>query len=132
MEENSPGPGVATRDQAGMFQIILNRPPNNSLSLDVVEQLNTIFASILYRNDLKVVVLSASGNTFCSGFAAEDFVKDRSFQLIESYGKLYQHLETLSLPVVSIVQGPAVGAGFELVLYSDFAIAGGNSEIRIS
>lgn len=123
MEENSPGPGVATRDQAGMFQIILNRPPHNSLSLDVVEQLNTIFASILYRNDLKVVVLSASGTTFCSGFAAEDFVKDRSFQLIESYGKLYGHLQTLSLPVVSIVQGPAVGAGLELVLYSDFAIA---------
>jgi enoyl-CoA hydratase/carnithine racemase len=127
MDENASGisssRNISCREQAGMFQIILNRPPHNSLSLEMVEEINTAVSSILYRNDLKVVVFSAAGKTFCSGFAAEDFVADRSFQLMESYGKMFRQLETLSLPVLSIVQGPAVGAGFELILYSDFAIA---------
>ena len=127
MDENSSaapaGRSVAWREQAGMFQIILNRPPHNSLSLEMVEDMNTALAGVLYRNDLKVVVFSSTGGAFCSGFAAEDFVQDRSFQLMESYGKLYRQLETLSLPVVCILQGSAIGAGFELVLYSDFAVA---------
>jgi cyclohexa-1,5-dienecarbonyl-CoA hydratase len=129
MEENATAPGIATRDQAGMFQVIFNRQPHNNLSLDVVEEINAAIASVLYRRDLKVVVFSAAGKTFCSGFAAEDFVNDRSFQLIEAYGKLYRQLETLSLPVVSIIQGPAVGAGMELVLYSDFAIAAESAKL---
>src|SRR5262245_4026832 len=127
MDENStaasPKGNISCREQAGMFQIIFNRPPHNSLSLEMVEEINAALASIAYRSGLKVIVFSATGSTFCSGFAAEDFLNDRSFQLIESYGKLYRQLQTLSLPLFCIIQGAAVGAGLELVLYSDFAIA---------
>ena len=62
MDENSspasPKGNISCREQAGMFQIILNRPPHNSLSLEMVEEINAALASIAYRNDLKVIVLS--------------------------------------------------------------------------
>jgi cyclohexa-1,5-dienecarbonyl-CoA hydratase len=127
---------VVCKEQQGMFQMHLNRPPMNAFNFEMVEEMNQAIAGILYRTDLKLVVISAGGKNFCGGFAPEDFSDYRSYQLIESFDRLFQHLQALNIPVLSVVQGMALGAGFELVIFSDLAIASESSkfgfpEIRI-
>lgn len=127
---------VVCKEQQGMFQMHLNRPPMNVFNFEMVEEMNQAISGILYRTDLKLVVFSASGKNFCGGFSPEDFSDYRSYQLIESFDRLFQHLQMLNIPVLSVVQGMALGAGFELVIFSDLAIAAESSkfgfpEIRI-
>jgi enoyl-CoA hydratase/carnithine racemase len=43
--------------------------------------------------------------------------------LIEAFGRLFEQLQSTNIPIISVVQGMALGAGFELVLFSDLAIA---------
>ena len=127
MEESVGAPNtpkhIVCKEKEGLFQIILNRPPINAFNVEMVEEINTALASLLYRRDIKVVIFLASGKNFCGGFSPEDFSEDRAYQLIESFGRMFQQLSMLNIPVLSVVQGMALGAGFELVIFSDLAIA---------
>ena len=114
---------ITCKDKDGMFQIFLNRPPLNAFNADMVEEINRALAELLYRTDLKVVVFLTTGKNFCGGIDAEDFSDDRSYQLIEAMGRMFEQMQTLNVPVLSLVPGLAMGAGFELVMFSDLAIA---------
>jgi cyclohexa-1,5-dienecarbonyl-CoA hydratase len=114
---------IVCKEKEGMFQIILNRPPINAFNVQMVEEINSAVAGLMYRKDIKIVVFLASGKNFCGGFSPEDFSEDRAFQLIESFGRMFQQLAMLNTPILSVVQGMALGAGFELVIFSDLAIA---------
>ena len=114
---------IAIKDKDGMFQIFLNRPPMNSFNAEMVEEINEALGSLLYRTDLKVVVFLTTGKNFCGGISPEDFSDDKSYQLIEAMGRMFEQLQTLNVPVLSLVTGMAMGAGFELVMFSDLAIA---------
>lgn len=114
---------IAFKEKEGMFQIFLNRPPMNAFNADMVEEINRALGDLLYRTDLKVVVFLTTGKNFCGGIAPEDLTNDRSYQLIEAMGRMFEQLQTLNVPVLSLVSGMAMGAGFELVMFSDLAIA---------
>ncbi len=114
---------IACKEKDGMFQIFLNRPPMNSFNAEMVEEINRALGGLLYRNDLKVVVFVTTGKHFCGGVAPEDFTEDRSYQLIEAMGRMFEQMQTMNIPVLSLVPGMAMGPGFELVLFSDLAIA---------
>src|SRR4026208_1667263 len=104
---------IACKEKEGMFQIFLNRPPMNSFNAEMVEEINRALGDLLYRTDLKVVVFLTAGKNFCGGIAAEDFTDDRSYQLIEAMGRMFEQLQTLNVPILSLVPGNALGAGFE-------------------
>jgi cyclohexa-1,5-dienecarbonyl-CoA hydratase len=114
---------IATKDKDGMFQIFLNRPPINAFNADMVEEINRVLGNLLYRTDLKVIVFLTTAKNFCGGVAPEDFADDRSYQLIEAMGRMFEQMQTINIPVLSLVPGMALGAGFELVMFSDLAIA---------
>ena len=122
---------ISTKDKDGMFQIFLNRPPVNSFNADMVEEINRTLGSLLYRTDLKVVVFLTQGKNFSGGIAPEDFTDDRSYQLIEAMGRMFEQLQTINVPVLSLVPGMALGAGFELVMFSDLAIATESSKFGL-
>ena len=127
----NPPKHIVCKEKEGMFQIYLNRPPMNAFNVEMVEEINRVIATLLYRADLKVVVFLAAGKNFCGGISPEDIVDDRSYQLIESLGRMYEQLQNLNIPVLSVVQGMALGAGFELVVFSDLAIAAESSKFGL-
>lgn len=122
---------IVTKEKDGMFQIFLNRPPMNSFNAEMVEEVYRALSQLQYRNDLKVVIFSAAGKAFCGGISPEDLSEDRAFQLIEALGRMYTQLQMLNIPVLSLVQGMALGAGFELVMFSDLAIATESSKFGL-
>src|SRR5262245_27297193 len=120
---------IVAKEKDGTFQIFLKRQYFN---LEMIEEINAAVASLMYRTDLKVIVFLThpSVENFCQGFSPEDFTEGRSYQLIEAFGRLFEQLQATAIPILSVVKGKAFGAGFELVTFSDLAVAAESSVFR--
>lgn len=114
---------ILCKEKEGMYQIILNRPPINAFNVEMVEEICRAVGDLQYRTDLKVLVFSGAGKAFSGGFAPEDLTEDRTYQLVEGFGRLFQTLQSVNIPTLALVQGMALSAGAELVMFMDLAIA---------
>ncbi len=124
---------IVCKEKDGMFQITLSRP---YLNLEMVEELNSVIANLMYRTDVKLITFLPLGENFCSGFSPDDFTQGRAYQLIEAFGRLFEQFQALAIPIFSVVKGKVLGGGFELVVFSDLAIAAestrfGFTEVRM-
>jgi len=55
-------------DDNGVATITLNRPERkNPLTFDSYVELRDTFRSLIYSDDVKVVVITGAGENFCSG-----------------------------------------------------------------
>lgn len=75
---------------------------------------------------LKCVVIEASGSTFCAGFDLAEFaVENPNFQerLWASSDHFHHTLLRFPLPTIAVINGPALGGGFDLALMCDIRIA---------
>src|SRR5581483_1879570 len=72
----------------------------------------------------RVLVLTGSGRAFCAGAdLGGSMGSDAGTALDEFYNPLVERLLALPMPVITAVNGPAVGAGCSLALTGDFVIA---------
>lgn len=119
-------------------RITLNRPESrNAMSDQMMHELLDYFNSIRENWAIRVVVIGATGNTFCSGGDIKDLQADSSLNLDEKIAKmavLDQMLEAINTaPQVTIarIQGAALGGGFGLVCVTDIAIAGDSARFAL-
>jgi cyclohexa-1,5-dienecarbonyl-CoA hydratase len=109
-------------------RITLNQPPYNVLSIPLMQEMAEAIESLNGRGDIKCIVLdSASPTTFSAGIALEDSKPDRVFQTLEAFNRVFQAIAEISKPVIVVVNGPAIGAGSELVAFGDMVIATPNA-----
>jgi cyclohexa-1,5-dienecarbonyl-CoA hydratase len=107
----------------GIARITLNRPPANVLSIDVMQDINTALESLEYQKDVKLVVIRAAGKYFSAGFDLNDHFGDRAYIMLESFRKVFENLAKLDKPTLSVVAGPALGAGSLLAAGADICLA---------
>jgi cyclohexa-1,5-dienecarbonyl-CoA hydratase len=110
--------------RGGIARIVLNRPPANVLSVDVMADLNNALESLEYERAVKLVVLSASGKYFSAGFDLNDHLGDRAYLMLEGYRRIFENLAKLDKPTLAVVAGPALGAGSLLAAGCDLVLAG--------
>jgi methylglutaconyl-CoA hydratase len=113
------------RDRVGF--ITLNRPEKrNALNEELIHALGSVFDKAASDSSVKVIVLKANGEAFCSGadlgylqqlqsFSFDDNLAD-STRLKELFLKIY----TLNKVVVAQVEGPAIAGGCGLATVCDF------------
>lgn len=103
-----------------------NPARRNALAMDLRRALLAAFERIEADSDLRAVVLTGAGGTFCAGgdiadMTATDLTAGRDrFRLTHSLVKLMAHG---SKPVVAAVEGFAVGAGLSLAVLCDTVVA---------
>jgi len=120
----------------GIAKIILNRPPLNILSVEMMNEINKVLSDLQFESEVKLIQLRASGEIFSAGISIEEHSGDMAFNVIDQFHKMFKLIHTLPVPVLAVVQGPALGGATELVAACDIAIASekakfGQPEIKV-
>jgi enoyl-CoA hydratase len=111
----------------GVATLTLNRPESrNALNLDMCDQLVSIAREIQENEEIKLVLVRASGPVFCAGADLKERQGMSEAQVRERRMKgfaAYAALEALPMPAIAVVEGPAVGSGCEIAGACDFIVA---------
>ena len=120
--------------------ITLNRPERkNPLTLQSYAELRDTFRALRYSKDIKVVVLTGSGNNFCSGGDVHEIIgplvhmkqQDDMVGLLSftrMTGDLVKEMRTCPQIIISAVDGVCAGAGAILAMASDLRMGTPNSK----
>lgn len=117
---------VRTRIDDGVVLVTLARPPVNSLSVQLYDEIRDTFNEISQNEDIRAVVLTGEGKVFCGGNDLNVFV-DLNFSDAEKFLATvricFNALYDCAVPVIAAINGAAVGGGLVLASLSDIRIA---------
>ena len=109
-------------------RITLNHPPHNVLNVPMMTEMAQSIESLNGRGDTKAILLQSSQRAFSAGISLEDSKADRVFQTLEAFNRVFTAIREISKPFIIVVNGPAIGAGSELVAFGDMVIATPNAK----
>ncbi|GEP61185.1 enoyl-CoA hydratase family protein [Reyranella soli] len=111
--------------------IQLDRPERkNPLTFDSYAELRDTFRELRYAEDVDVVVFLPNGGNFCSGGDVRDIIgplvameMKELLNFTRMTGDLVKAMLACGKPIITAVDGVAVGAGAIIVMASDIRIA---------
>jgi enoyl-CoA hydratase/carnithine racemase len=140
-------------EENGIGILTFNRPEKaNAISFQMVEDLHTLFDSLMTNLDCRVLIMRAEGKVFNAGQDLGDGTVLKSKKKPDHLKKYYYldipevvksfmyyqwriaeiivKMRKISQPIITIVQGAAMGAGFSLVMAADIRIVGKNAKFN--
>ncbi|WP_192815056.1 MULTISPECIES: enoyl-CoA hydratase-related protein [unclassified Rhodococcus (in: high G+C Gram-positive bacteria)] len=118
---------VAVEHSGGVATVTLRRPNSrNVLSAALVHAIGDTYDKLESDPRVRAVVLTGEGSAFCAGAELSTLEASASGDF-DSVKEIYEgFLRVLHSPLVTIgaINGPAVGAGFNLALACDVRLAG--------
>lgn len=124
------GETVLLDKRDGVATVTLNRAEKlNSLNEELISEFFRVFGEIRNDSSVRSVVLTGAGRAFCAGgdlslpvFDAQGFPPTMRdfFQKVQGIPLV---LRTLRKPIISAVNGPAMGAGCAIAIAADIIIA---------
>lgn len=113
--------------------ITLNRPDKlNALNTALTQAIHDAFLAADQDAEVRAIVLAGHGRAFCSGADLSEFdtLTPANQDLVEKRADLtcrtQAMMQSLSKPVVSAVQGAAIGGGAGLAIGCDMMVAASN------
>jgi enoyl-CoA hydratase/carnithine racemase len=115
-------------DVEGRLAVItLNRPEKrNALSLELLQELNSLLTDVGQNKDLRVVIIRGEGKVFSSGHDISQLVDNQMKYykgVLETCNDVMVKIQRLPQPVIAQVHGVATAAGCQLVAACDLAVA---------
>lgn len=116
---------VQLRIENRVARIVLNNPPLNMLTL---EMLNSISKAIneANRTEALCAILFEPGprcRAFSAGLSMEDQRPEVAYQMLEAFHGIFRNLDFYCRPTVAVVPDAALGAGCELAAFCDIVVA---------
>jgi len=127
---------VIVNTHGKVLEIILNRPPANTITREISINIYEALQKLQTSNDLQCAVISGAGEKiFCAGWDLKELAKMESNEeaLADSldcpggFAGITEHWN-LKKPVICAVNGIAVGGGFEIALAADIILCVKESE----
>ena len=119
-------------------RITLDRPPLNVLNIATMQEIVSALEQCALQRDLVAVVFDAGNDcrAFSAGVAVKEHAEGTVYQMLETFHGIFRILDQLSRPTISVVDGPALGGGCELLCASDIVISSergrfGQPEIKL-
>ncbi len=121
--------------------VTLNRPDRmNAMAFDVMQPLKDELEKISFNADIRVVILTGAGSTFCAGADLQDpgylpifdghtmpRIALRAMRVLDD---VITTIREMTQPVIAAINGPAVGGGFCLAMAADLRIASTSAFFR--
>lgn len=109
-------------------RISLNHAPHNVLTVPMMNEMAQCIEALNGRGEIKAILLTSSQRAFSAGISLEDSRSDRVFQTLDAFNRVFNAIREISKPLIVVVNGPAIGAGSELVAFADMVIATPNAK----
>lgn len=134
---------VDTRlDDNGVMHVRLNRPDKmNALDPEMFEAIIAAGEALMERKDVRVVVLSGEGRSFCAGLDTASFARtpdpDEPKITTRTHGdsNKYQQVATvwrkLPMPVIAALHGVCFGGGMQIASGADIRVAAPDTRMAI-
>jgi enoyl-CoA hydratase len=116
--------------EPGVVLITLNRPPMNPVTIAMLDEIRQAMDEVAADDEVRAVIFTGQGKkAFSAGadmaqfeeeFAKQSELSPMFFRYATKADLLA--LETLPKPVISAINGTAVGEGLEIAMASDFRI----------
>lgn len=115
----------------GVGTITLDRPERlNALTFGAYADLRDLTAELEHRDDVRALLITGSGDGFCSGGDVEQIIGEllergdnrRVTDFTRMTGAVVRNLRELPVPVIAAVNGTAAGAGAVIALAADMRL----------
>jgi len=128
---------ITLEKKEGIAKLTINRPPLNVMDYGTTVEFNAALEQLEKDEETKVLLIRGSGNrAFSAGVEVKDHLGETMPKMMREFEKLFRLLRSLGKPSIAVVNGIALGGGFELVAGCDMAVASekaglGQPEIKL-
>lgn len=122
------------------IEIQINRPEKlNSLRETTAAEILEAMAAAEHDRDIRAVILKGSEKAFCTGIDTSEFtIADNGYfdfyrmrRRSRNVNRLFRELPDYTKPVITVIEGFALGGGLELALVGDIIIAGEKARLGL-
>jgi enoyl-CoA hydratase/carnithine racemase len=117
---------VRIRLHNDILWLILDRPPLNILSIEMLDHLTAAMRDAIKHPPRLVVITGAGERAFCAGVDIRDHLDGREKEMLRAVHDncaAFEELRSHNIPTVALVKGHALGGGCELAALCDTVIA---------
>ncbi len=117
----------------GIIVITFNRPDTrNALFRPMHREVEDVFAEVAEDGEVKAIVLTGAGRAFSAGGDIRDmheradggfYIPNRLRGIMRGGRRLVLNMLNIEIPIIAAVNGPAIGLGATIALFSDIIIA---------
>jgi len=126
---------ITLQESGGLAIITIHRPKlRNAMTNHMWEEISKIGKQIVKNPKNKVVILKGSSGQFTAGSDIKQFSQLSIEEANEAFDVIIEALQTfekISLPTIAVIDGPAIGGGFQLALACDLRIGNENAKMGI-
>ena len=122
---------VRVRRDGGVAWATLDRPPLNVLNMALMDELDETLAELESDTSLRLIVLEGAGKVFSAGVDIGEHMGDQIGPMLDAFTRVATRLIDGDVPVMSVVQGAALGGACELVALCDLAIVADDARIGV-
>jgi cyclohexa-1,5-dienecarbonyl-CoA hydratase len=109
--------------ESGVSRMTLNRPEHNLLNETMLRELADGITFVAEREDVKLIVIDSAFKVFCGGIDIGEYTSERVFQMLDAFHSVFTGILETSKPVLTVINGPAIGGGAELAAFGDLVVA---------
>lgn len=122
-------------------KVTMNRPDKkNAMSPQLIVDMSQVLEDLRYNDDVKVLVLTGAGNSFCAGMDLKEFFHELKGKKPHEYDRMWRLLQewrgrTLRFypkPTIAMINGYCFGGAFPNVECCDIAIAADEAKFGLS
>ena len=140
MKDYSPFPSLLVEragEDGSIFIVSINRPDRmNAVDPETHRQIGRIWRELDRDDDCRVIVFTGVGRSFCAGM---DYKRDRgeaagppkyrSMRARPGASKIIDNILEVEKPIVTMINGPAIGMGLILALMGDVTVAATDAKL---
>jgi cyclohexa-1,5-dienecarbonyl-CoA hydratase len=127
---------IKADSSGGVARIALARPKHNVLNIEMMEELISGLENLKADRELKCVVITGEGPSWCAGVEVADHKPAQVDAMIATFNRMLELIEGQEVPTIAQVHGACLGGGMEAAIACDIVVAGksavfGQPEIKL-